>query len=93
VRGISTAAVVAVAGAVLIVTGMLALVAALILGLSYLGLPSWAAAALVAVLLAGGGGWAVWWAIGRFGSVTLVPVETIASLKEDVRWLKAQMRK
>jgi hypothetical protein len=58
-----------------------------------LGLPGWAAAAIVGVVLLGLGGFGVKWGIGRFGQVSVVPVETIASLKEDVRWLKAQLSK
>ena len=79
------------AGAVLALGAYLALVAALIVILD-IWLPLWAAALIVAVLLAGIGFVLIQQGLNAIKRVNLAPRETIATLKEDANWAKEQVR-
>ena len=72
--------------------GFLAILAAIVLGIIALGLPPWAAAVAAGVVML-----IVGYLLIRFGLATLSPAEltprqTIATLKEDAQWLKAQTK-
>ena len=79
------------AGGAVVNAALLTLTATLVLLLVQLGLDAWAAAGLMAVLLA-----AVGYVLIRSGLKTLrqpiVPVETIDSIKETAQWLKNETR-
>jgi Putative Actinobacterial Holin-X, holin superfamily III len=81
-----------VGGALLAYSGLLAMVAALVLALIALGLPAWAAALLGAVVVAGAGYLLVRVGLGALRPEALKPRETIESLKEDAQWLKSQTK-
>lgn len=51
-----------------------------------LGMPWWASALLVGVVIAGIGGALVWSGLNAIKHEDLTPRETIDSLKEDARW-------
>ena len=81
-----------VAGGLIAYGGLLAIVAAIVLGLIAVGLPPWAAALLGGVVIAGIGYALVRAGLGAFRPRDLAPRQTIATLKEDARWLKTQTR-
>ncbi len=85
------AASLAVAGAV-VYAGFLALVAGVILLLGEAGMPTWLAALLVGLLLAGAGYLLVQRARAALKRVDLVPRRTIDTLREDATWAKEQIR-
>lgn len=72
------------AGAAIAYAGMLALVAALVIILATVGVPWWASALLVGVIVTGVGGFLAWKGMQALKREDLVPHETIESLKEDV---------
>lgn len=81
-----------VAGGLIAYGGLLAIVAAVVLGLIAIGLAAWAAALLGGVVIA-----VIGYALVRAGLASLrpqdlAPRETIETLKEDARWLKTQTR-
>jgi hypothetical protein len=80
------------AGGAVAYAGFLALVAALIIGLGQAGLTWWASALLVGVLVAGIGGFLVWRGLDNLKHETLVPEQTLETLKEDAAWAKAQTK-
>src|SRR5262245_49410235 len=80
------------AGGLIAYGGLLAIVAAVVLGLIAIGLAAWAAALLGGVVLAGVG-----YALLRAGLAALhprdlAPQQTIETLKENAQWLKTQTR-
>jgi hypothetical protein len=80
------------AGGLIAYGGLLAIVAAVVLGLIAIGLAAWAAALLGGLVIAGIG-----YALLRVGLATfrprdLTPRQTIETLKEDARWLRTQTR-
>lgn len=77
-------------GGVIAYVGFLALTAALILGLAELMTP-WLAALLVGIVMAVIGYFLIQKGISTLKQMTPVPERTVASLKEDVRWLKQEM--
>ncbi len=81
-----------VAGGLIAYGGVLAIVAALVLGLIALGLPAWAAALLGGVVVAGIGYALVLAGLASFRPRDLTPRQTIETLKEDARWLRTQTR-
>lgn len=85
------AASLAVAGAV-VYAGFLALVAGVILLLGEAGMPTWLAALLVGLLLAGAGYLLVQRARAALKRADLVPRRTIDTLREDATWAKEQIR-
>jgi uncharacterized protein (DUF2062 family) len=79
----------AVGGAVAYV-GFLAILAAIILALA-LVLPSWLAAAIVGVVVAGPGGFLVMRGLADLKRENLAPEQTIQTLQEDATWATRQM--
>ena len=84
--------VVATAGAALLVFGALTLVAALVLAAIALGLPPWAAALVIGVLLTLGGGVAVSVGLESIRRVRAQFPETRGALTDGVEWLKTIRR-
>jgi hypothetical protein len=69
---------------------VLALTAALIIGLAYL-MPAWLAAALVGVIFAVVSYFMISSALAELKKMTPVPEQTAQTIKEDARWLKKEM--
>ena len=87
-----TGAAMVVGGGLAIYSGLLAVLAATVLGLIEAGLPPWAGALIggVAIALAG-------YVLIRFGLAALrpenlMPRDTIDTLKEDAQWIKNQAK-
>lgn len=80
-----------VGGAVVIHAGLLALVAAAIIGLADLGLSWWLAALIVGLLLAGIGFAVVQRARSAIKRADILPHHTIDNLREDQAWVKDQI--
>ena len=80
----------AVGGAVAY-AGFLALLAAIIIGLGQLGLPWWIAALLVGAVVVAIGGLMVQKGLTALKHQSMVPQQTITSLKEDQTWAKEQI--
>jgi len=78
------------AGGAVAYAGFLAILAAIAIGLGELGLPWWAAALLVGLVVAGIGGFLVMRGISALRQETPLPQQTIDTLKEDAEWAKAQ---
>jgi len=70
--------------------GVLALGAALIIGLAQLGLPWWLSALLVGLVVTGIGYFLVQKGLNALKQQNLVPQKTIETIKEDVEWAKGQ---
>jgi hypothetical protein len=81
-----------VAGGLIAYGGLLAIVAAVVLGLIALGLPAWAAALLGGLVVAGIGYALIRAGLASFRPSELTPHQTIETLKEDAQWLKMQAR-
>jgi hypothetical protein len=79
-------------GAMVLYAGLLALLAALIIGLGTLGLPWWLSALLVGLVVSIAGFFLV--QRGREGlkRENLAPQQTIETLKEDAEWAAQQTR-
>jgi hypothetical protein len=80
------------AGGLIAYGGLLAIIAAVILVLIAIGLPPWAAALAGGVLVAGLGYLLIRAGLAALNSKALKPQQTIETLKEDARWLKAQAK-
>jgi len=80
-----------VVGGAVIYAGLLAIIAAAIVGLGQAGVPWWLAALLVGVVVAAVGGLLVARARSALQASNLVPQETVESLKEDREWAKEQI--
>ncbi len=83
--------VLAVGGAIAY-AGLLALLAALVLGLIALGLPAWLSALIVGVVVAGAGYALVQRGLSALKAVNLAPRQTMETLTEDVSALKGAKR-
>ena len=70
--------------------GVLAIMAGIIMGLSYF-IPAWAAALLVGALVGAASFFLISSAIERLKNTNLKPEETVESIKEDAEWLKNQV--
>jgi hypothetical protein len=81
-----------VGGGLLAYGGLLAIVAAVVLGLIAMGLPAWAGALLGGVVVAGAGYALIRSGLAALRPQQLVPRETIDTLKEDAQWLRSQTR-
>jgi len=68
----------------------LALIAALIIGLSHF-IPAWAAALIVGVVIGGAAFMMISSALAALKRTEMTPRETVESLKEDAQWLKNQV--
>ena len=70
--------------------GVLAIMAGIIMGLSYF-IPEWVAALLVGALVGAASFFLISSAIERMKNTNLKPEETLESIKEDAEWLKIQV--
>jgi predicted RND superfamily exporter protein len=70
--------------------GVAVLVSALVLGLIGLGMPAWAASALVGVVLIAGGASAANHFVGAIRQAELSMKETRESVRETIEWVKLQ---
>lgn len=84
-------AAVAGAGAALAYAGLLALVAALIIGLGQLGVPWWLSALVVGVGVMGAGYLLLQRGLAAMKPGDLTPERTLRSLAADSRWAKEQV--
>ena len=80
----------AAAGGALIHAGVLVLLAMLVIALSELGLAPWLAALIVGVLTIGIGYLLVNRGLAGLRGGSMVPQQTIETLKEDARWTTRQ---
>jgi hypothetical protein len=78
------------AGAAVAYAGLLAILAAIILGLATV-IPVWLAALLVGVIVAGVGYLLVQKGQSDLKRQNLMPQQTIQTLKEDSEWMKEQL--
>ena len=78
------------AGGALALAGVLVLLAALVLGLSDMGLAPWAAALIVGGLTAAAGYVLVTKGMSALRTTTVMPTRAIESMKEDARWTTKQ---
>lgn len=78
------------AGGAVAYAGLLAIIAAIILMLMEAGLPGWASALLVGIVVAGLGGFLVWRGLDALKREDLTPRQTLETLKEDAQWAKEQ---
>jgi hypothetical protein len=78
-------------GGVLTLTGLWALVYALIVALRNV-MPEWAASLLVGAIVIGIGGALVMKGINALKAENLAPQQTIETLKEDAQWAKQQIK-
>jgi uncharacterized membrane protein YqjE len=69
---------------------LLAFIAALIIGLSYL-IPAWAAALVVGIVVAIAAAVMIMSALSALKNTGLTPTQTVETIKEDAQWLKDQM--
>jgi hypothetical protein len=83
--------VVAAVGGLVVYAGVLALLAAIIIGLAAAGLAWWQAALLVGVVVTIIGGVLVQRGIDALKQADLIPAQTVRTLKEDTQWAKEQM--
>ena len=81
---------VAAAGGALIHAGVLVLLAMLVIALSDMGLAPWLAALIVGVLTIGIGYLLVNRGLAGLRRTSIVPQQTIETLKEDARWTTRQ---
>ncbi len=72
--------------------GLLAILAALIIGLAAAGLQWWQAALLVGVVVAVIGAVLVQRGLGALKQADLTPRDTLDTLKEDTQWAKDRMK-
>ena len=79
------------AGGAVAYAGLLAVVAAIIIGLAQAGMPWWAAALLVGVLVLGLGGFLAWKGLDALKREDLAPRQTVETLKEDAKWTREQI--
>lgn len=79
-----------VMGGAIAYAGFLAMLAAAILGLSYL-MAGWLAALLVGVVVAGIGFFLLQMGINALKNINPAPEYTIESLKENGKWMKEQL--
>ena len=78
---------------VLAVIGLLVIAAACVLILfEHTGLPAWACAAIVSFVLLGGAAWLVSAGLSVVKTIHMVPLRTVRTLKDDVKWMVDWMR-
>jgi len=90
VRSASTHVATTAAGGALAHAGLLVLLAALVIGLAQLGVTPWLAAAIVALVTMGVGYLLVNRGVNALRQTSVVPTNTIQSLKEDAKWTTRQ---
>jgi len=79
------------AGGMVLYAGLLAIIAALIIGLASLGLPAWISALVVGLVVAGVGYFLVQKGLSALKREELAPTQTIQTIKEDAEWVKEQV--
>jgi hypothetical protein len=79
-----------VVGGAVAYAAALALIAAVIIGLSYF-IPAWAAALIVSVIVGIAAYMMISSALASLKKTDLAPRETVETLKEDAQWLKNQV--
>lgn len=79
-------------GGALAYAGLLALVAALIIGLAAAGLDWWLAALIVGVVVAAVGYLFTQMGLTQLKREQVAPAQTIETMKENAQWAKGQMR-
>jgi hypothetical protein len=79
-------------GGLVAYAGLLAIIAALIIGLAAAGLPWWLAALLVGGVVAGIGYGLIQRGLTALKREDLAPRRSMESLQEDARWAKEQVR-
>ena len=91
-RGLGTGTVSVAVGGVMALLGALCLLAGLIMlaGDQWLHDNYWLAALIVTAIAGGIAAFYAWRGMKRLSPAELVPNETVATLKEDVEWLKRQ---
>jgi hypothetical protein len=80
------------AGGAVAYAGFLGILAAIAIGLGQLGVPWWLAALLVGVVVAAIGGILVQRGLSALRQEQVTPERTVATIKEDVEWVKAQAK-
>jgi hypothetical protein len=83
--------VVAAIGGLVAYAGLLAILAAIIIGLAAAGLAWWQAALLVGVVVTVIGGVLIRRGLEALKHADLTPAQTVRTLKEDTQWAKEQM--
>jgi fatty acid desaturase len=78
-------------GGLVAYAGLLAVLAALIIGLATAGLPWWLAALVVGVVVALVGGVMIQRGLTALKHAELAPRQTMQTLKEDTQWAKDRM--
>jgi hypothetical protein len=81
-----------VGGVLLAYGGLLAIVAAVVLGLIAFGLPAWAGALIGGIVVGGVGYVLIRSGLAALRPLELAPRQTIDTLKEDMQWLRRQTR-
>jgi len=79
-------------GGAIAYAGLLAIGAAIIIGLAQIGLPWWLSALIVGLVVAGIGYFLVQRGLSALKRQNLAPSKTIQTIKEDVEWAKGQTR-
>jgi len=79
-------------GGLIAYAGLLAILAAVIIGLAAAGLPWWVSALLVGVIVAGIGYGLIQRGLTALKREDLAPRRTIETLQEDAQWAKEQVR-
>jgi len=79
-------------GGLVAYAGLLAILAAVIIGLAAAGLPWWLAALLVGIVVVGIGYGLIQRGLTALKREDLAPRQTLESLQEDARWAKEQVR-
>ena len=79
-------------GGAIAYAGLLAILAAIIIGLADLGLPWWLSALLVGLVVAAIGYFLIQKGRNALKQEDLTPRQTIDTLKEDAEWMKEQTR-
>ena len=79
-------------GGLVAYAGILILLVALVFGLIAAGLPAWASALIVGLLVAGVGYFLVQRGLSALKRENLAPAATIQTLKDDTEWAKRQVQ-
>ena len=89
-RTAGTHVAVAATGGALAHAALLVLLAALVIGLTELGVAAWLAAGIVAIAVGVVGFILIQMGVSRLRATRVVPVHTVQSLKEDAKWTTRQ---
>ena len=92
VSRMGTGAALVVGGGLFVYGGLLAVLAAVVLGLIEAGLPPWAGALIGGVAIAVAGYVLIRFGLAALRPDNLTPRNTIETLKEDARWIKNQAK-